>query len=205
MPRISNLFQIDFGAVRAAIAEANSGLADKHSGVMLKASNVPASLVSADDVRSAQAVRDELKRNISEIRAARLSDRKPLQALVKDVERYFQLMEREAKQSHDDIRRRLTDYMTKALTDESDVIDIGSAVASVTETEKAIILRASPEQDVIVVESEWNLVAVDQDAIDIEALRPYFTSHQLLLAARKHMQDHGPNSLEGATYEKRAV
>ena len=47
---------------------------------------------------------------------------------------------------------------------------------------------------------KWEVAGVDRATVDLEKLRPYLTEYALRLAAKAHLDENGPNAVQGVTY-----
>ncbi len=61
---------------------------------------------------------------------------------------------------------------------------------------------AEPPLEEAQVELVWSVEGFDRETLDLEALRSYLTETAILLACRRHLADHGPHSLPGASYRQ---
>ena len=52
---------------------------------------------------------------------------------------------------------------------------------------------------------DWEILSFDHAAIDLEALRPFLTEASILAACRKHLEENGPNTLDGVRYRQVAA
>jgi len=206
----SNLFSIDVNAVLRAISEANDSLVKRHSALMEAFHRVPTDLQTDDDIQRAKRFAEQLKESAGRCRSTRLADAKPLMALLKRVEAFFKTMETEANTARDAIlasiseagRRRAIETRRShapALPKPApEAVMINRQTGEVLGT--ALPLSAISAATDIEIPLAWHIDGVDRDAVDLEALRPFFTDLALLTAARGHLRAHGPHGLRGVTY-----
>ena len=215
----NNLFAIDFDAVLRVIAETNAGLVDRHTRLMEALDRMPEVLDGQQDIDRATRFAGQLQENTKQCRRARLSDTKPLSQLLKQVEQFFKVMEKQSDRAREQVVtrigeaiRRRGDHADPEAHQDARQPDSPSPSAHMiinpTTGEvlgEATTARADGPASGDAVRMTWHVDGVSREDIDLEALRPYLTDAALLTAARHHLKHHGPHSLKGASYAEKAV
>ena len=211
----SNLFAIDFDAVLRVIADSNAGLVDRHSQLMKALERMPAVLDGQEDIDRATRFARQLQDNTKRCRGARLSDTKPLTHLLKQVEQFFKVMEKQSESARahvvdkigEAIRRHRSRRDDRAHQPDSAPHSVGMIIDPTTGEVfgEAAAARAEAPASSHAVRMAWHVDGVSREEIDLEALRPYLTEVALLNAARHHLKHHGPHALKGASYAEKAV
>jgi hypothetical protein len=219
MKNTSNLFAIDFDALVNAIQEANAPLAKRCQDLIDAGDRFPSDLSNDDQVGRAHKFARLLDMQIKECSKARLNDTKPFKDVTKKIESFFRTFEDRLKSVQGRVLDALSRVALRARADNqrstvtySDVdADAESAESPSTKTTivntqtgqvYASVLPSERTADVI--PTVWKIDSISRLDIDLEALRPYLTTHALLQAANKHLSVHGPHSLRGAAYSLRA-
>jgi hypothetical protein len=209
----SNLFAIDIDAVIRAIAEANAGLVDRHQRLMDALLRVPPHLETDDDIERAKRFVEQLEEDASRCRAARLADTQPLTLLVKRVEAFFKVMEKQANAARAEVMAALSDAGRRRAA----LVHASCPPIRPTTTPETVIMNSrtgevlaavtppAPPQSAAAIPLTWSIEAVDREKLDLEALRPFLTDAALLSAARAHLKANGPHSLPGVTYVEQAA
>jgi polyhydroxyalkanoate synthesis regulator phasin len=204
MSGISNILAIDSDAILRAVRDANQGLIDPHNELHSRCERLSNVLSKSEQVEEAKNLADELKRDAARWQRARLADTKPLKALLDKIESFFKEAETASKtarasivSSLDALRQAVraqdaSPFASEAVIVNSETGEVLAQISSHTETRK--VIESIP--------TTWDVVSVDRQALDLEALRGCFTDYQLLMAARKHMEVYGNRNLRGATYEQ---
>jgi len=182
----SNLFAIDFDAVLRVIAETNAGLVDRHARLMEAPERMPEVL-----------------------------DSPALSQLLKQVEQFFKVMEKQSDHARELVVTRIGEALRRR-GDHGDrdappsdapppsapmIIDPGTGEV----LGEASVPRADGTASGDAVRMVWHVEGVSREDVDLEALRPYLTDTALLNAARHHLKHHGPHSLKGASYAEKPV
>lgn len=212
----SNLFAIDIDAVLRAIADANAGIVDRHHELMNKLHQVPPHLESDDEIERAKRFAEQLKEDANRCRSARLTDTKPLNLLVKRVEAFFKILEKQASAAREDIMTALSDVGRRRATfarAASPLLEPSPTPETVMinrETGEVLAAATLPgvpraPNSTTIIPLSWHIENVDRSMVDLEALRPFLTDAALLIAARAHLKAKGPHTLPGATYVEKAA
>jgi hypothetical protein len=136
-----------------------------------------------------------------------LSDGRPFKDAGTKVNAFFERTEKPLKQAHATVLERLTEAAKQVQSIEEiapvtppEPIDIG--VSGETVITAVPPQPSQPKSTREEIELTWSVNDFDRANLDLEALRSYFTEAQILAACRKHLDDHGPNMLEGVRYRK---
>jgi hypothetical protein len=212
----SNLFAIDFEAVLRVIAETNAGLVDRHARLMEALERMPDVLDGPEDIDRATRFAGQLQENTKRCRRARLSDTKPLTQLLKQVEQFFKVMEKQSDRAREQVLSKIGEALRRR-GDHGDQKDVPPSDAPPTSAHMIIdpatgevlgevsVPRADGTASGDAVRMIWHIEGVSREEVDLEALRPYLTDTALLNAARHHLKHHGPHSLKGASYAEKPV
>lgn len=209
----SNLFAIDIDASLRAIAEANTGLVDRHKKLMDALDRVPPHLETDDDIERAKRFAEQLKDHASRCRTARLADIKPLRKLVERVEAFFKTMEKPANAARDEVMAALSEVgrrrAAQARASPQHVAPSPETVIINRETGEVLAAAIPPAAPstarTAAIPLTWHVDTVDRATVDLEALRPFLSEAALQTAARAHLQANGPHTLPGATYVEKAA
>ena len=209
-----NLFAVDIDGMRRLLAEANAPLVNRSRELLDALERMPAEIAADEDREKAVRFALLLKDQIKECRSARLSDCKSFKEAVKTVESFFAEFEAPLKAAEKTVLAAITRAELRLRAEQSPPpvstpppSDVADVVVSDTGTR---VVSASPSplppppSGKDSVELVWTVSDVDREAVDLEALRPYFSDHALKQAAQKHLAEKGPNTLGGVYYEQRA-
>jgi hypothetical protein len=201
---ISNILAIDSDAILRAVKEANQGLIGPHEELQTRCDKLPRVLFTGEQIKEAKSLAEELKKDAARWQRARLADTKPLKNLLERIEGFFKEMETASKSTRSSIVSSLDSLRQIAKLHETSQPS-NEAVIVNTETGEVLAQISTPDERRQAIESiptKWDVVSVDRQTLDLEALRGCFTDHQLLMAARKHMEVYGNRNLRGASYEQ---
>jgi hypothetical protein len=188
-----NLFYIDPEAIVATLADANASLVDRIERTFGEIDT----LAKLDpSVENATRQGRKLKALEAEIRKAQAADGASFREAQAIVKRYFDGLRAKVGTRLGRISQFLDAQLQEAGRSATTVAISYDGVA-VIETRAAHI--ETP------VAAEWQVDGVERDALDLEALRYYFTDHQLLLASRKHLRETGARQVAGVMYRQHAT
>jgi hypothetical protein len=201
---ISNILAIDSDAILRAVKDANVSLIGPHTVLQTRCERLPKSLSTSEQIEEAKSLAEDLKKDAARWQRARLADTKPLKNLLERIEGFFKEMETTSKSARASIVSSL-ESLRKVFTENETSHPFNEAVIVNTETGEVLAqISASDDrrQAIETIPTKWDVASVDRQTLDLEALRGCFTDHQLLMAAKKHMEMYGSRSLRGATYEQ---
>jgi hypothetical protein len=205
----SNIFAIDFDAIRNSLNDANLVLTERVNDILAALDRLPSSLETSDDIHRANKFARQIDDQISEVRRARLLDGKPFRVATTTVKSFFDEMEKPLKKGLETVLELLTETAEVNLafedTDssqnpESIGIEIsGETIVSINSD------QTSHHKSTTDIHLTWNVESFDRDSLDLEALRNYLTDRVILTACKKHLADHGPNQINGVEYQRIAT
>ena len=205
----SNLFAIDFDALKSSLKDANQGLTDRVNDILAALDRMPTSLETSDDIRRANQFARQIDDRISEIKRARLSNGKPFRTATTTMKSFFDEMEKPLKVGLETVLGLLTqaaknnlalEDITTSQNQKSIGIEIsGETIVSVNSD------QISQHESTDGIRLVWNVDSFDRDSLDLEPLREYLTDTVILTACKKHLADHGPNRIVGVQYRRIAT
>jgi hypothetical protein len=201
---ISNILAIDSDAILRAVKDANQSLVGPHEELQVRCERLPEVLSTKEQIEEARSLAEELKKDATRWQRARLADTKPLKNLLEKIEGFFKGMETASKAARvslvtslDSTRQMVRSIEAYQPSNEAVIVnrETGEVLAQIsTHDERRNAIDSLPTM--------WDIVSIDRQSLDLEALRGCFTDHQLLMAARRHMETYGNRNLRGATYEQ---
>jgi hypothetical protein len=196
----SNLYSIDFDALRSVLAEANAHLAKKQELLLAEIGQTRLADLSQDkSVRLAK----KLKALIKDLRDARLTDGAPFRRASDLIKAYFSELDKPLSKALESLQGHLSrslDFGVRA--------GAGKTVAIAVNRDGEPIIAATPGNGTHVlleIPSKWEVKSVDRQNLDLESLRGLFTERELLLACKRHLCRHGPHQINGVGYARAAV
>ena len=204
----SNLFAIDYDAIRSTLADANAPLLRRRDDLLAASSRAPEQLEGGEDVDRARRFAGQLDEAIREARKARLSDGRPFRDASATVKSFFDEIEKPLQNASRTILARLTDAAHRVRPRLGETpISAPPAAIGIDISGEAIVTTAphrSPQSTPLHPEIKlaWSIEDFDRATLDLEALRDYLTKAAILAACRKHLADHGPQKLSGAVYHE---
>ena len=201
-----NIFVVDIESVREILKEANAAVAQRSRDLISAFQRMPATLASEDEMRRALMFSGQLKEQMKECRAARLSDEKSFKDAVKAVEDYFSDIEKPLKPALESVVRRIACYEAERRPDratEAHPVPVMKSDEGLTIAVGAAAPASAGESPIVTL--NWAVASIDRQALDLESLRPYLTDAALRQAATRHLIAHGPHQLRGVGYEQVAA
>ena len=204
----SNLFAIDYDAIRSTLADANAPLLRRRDDLLAAYARAPEQLETDEDVDRARRFAGQLDEAIRETRKARLSDGRPFRDASATVKSFFDEIDKPLRNASRSILARLTDAAHRGRPTPGETpIPAPPARIGIDVSGAAIVTTAphrSPQSTPLHPEIKlaWSIEDFDRATLDLEALRDYLTEAAILAACRKHLADHGPQKLSGVVYHE---
>jgi hypothetical protein len=205
-----NLFALDQGSIESTLAEANASLMRRRDDLLKDFDKLPGRLETEAEIEAARAFADELEDLLAEAKKARLSDGRPFAEAGKLIKSFFARIEGPLKSMLEEVVDRVTDVGLRQLEQVADEEDLDDDDAeedadplpspAIRATGGApIISKATASTQIAMA---WIVSEVDQQTVNLEELRRFFTESALLAACRRHLEENGPHRLKGVTYEQ---
>ena len=208
----NNLFNIDVDNIESILAEANTDLLEKHANLLNKISEIPSEISNPNEVESVQNLLTEMKSVGKEWRTARLRDGSPFTDATKIVKKWFSHYEDYLKNKTKNINQLLTDFAISQQEEpeeaEEEVVEEPGLWQKLTGKGDKLPDTQTDETEVepaIKVPLAWQVKGYNISTLPLEELREHFTDHSIRMALKKHLDNNGPNLLEGVEYEQIAT
>jgi hypothetical protein len=203
----SNLFAIDYDAIKTTLTDANAPLLKRRADLLAAFSRAPESLALDEDVTRARRFAGQLDKAIRDARRARLSDGRPFRDASATVKTFFAEIENPLKEALQAILKRLTDASHRSRPRPADPPVSEPTPLGIDISGKTIATAGShqPPQSTdphAEIPLAWSIERFDRAALDLEALRNCLTDAAILVACRRHLADHGPHALAGVVYRE---
>lgn len=214
----NNLFNIDIDNIESVLAEANTDLLEKYANLLNKISEIPSEISNPNEVESVQNLLTEMKSVGREWSKARLADGRPFTDATKIVKKWFSHYEDYLKNKTKNINQLLTDF---AISQQEEPEEVEEEVVEETGLWKKLTGKGDKLPDVQTDEPEptdeteaepainvplvWQVKGYNISTLPLEELREHFTDHSIRMALKKHLDNNGPNLLEGVEYEQIAM
>jgi len=216
----NNLFNIDIDSIESVLAEANTDLLEKHANLLNKISEIPSEISNPNEAESVQNLLAEMKSVGKEWRTARLRDGSPFTDATKIVKKWFGHYEDYLKNKTKNTNQQLTDF---AISQQEEIEEVAEEAEEAeepglwqkltgtserttgAETEDTQTTTENETEQVINVPLAWQIKGYDITTLPLEELREHFTDHCIKMALKKHLDNNGPNLLEGVEYEQIAT
>jgi hypothetical protein len=217
----NNLFNIDIDNIELLLAEANTDLLDKHVNLVNKISKIPSEISNPNEVELVQNLLTEVKSLGKQWSKTRLKDGKPFTDATKIVKNWFGHYEDYLKNKTKNANQLLTDFaisqqeklreeVLEEHLDEEEYIDEEEHYDEEDHQENLGYLPNSDfklkdeteAEPVINVPLAWQVKGYNISNLPLEELREYFSDHSIRMALKKHLDNNGPNLLEGVEYEQ---
>ena len=208
----NNLFNIDIDNIESILAEANADLVEKHANLLNKISEIPSEISNPNEVESVQNLLTEMKSVGKKWSKARLADGRPFTDATKIVKKWFSHYEDYLKNKTKNINQLLTDFAISQQEEpeeaEEEVVEEPGLWQKLTGKGDKLPDTQTDETEVepaIKVPLAWQVKGYNISTLPLEELREYFTDHSIRMALKKHLDNNGPNLLEGVEYEQIAT
>ena len=201
----SNLFAIDHDALRAVLADANRKLVERKDELCSALPRVPEALLVPDQIARTKIFARQLQDAIRELRSSRLSDGRPFREATATVAAFFREIDNPLQAAVGIISQRLTEAALRNRIDQAGPDRSVPVSVDLSGNEIIASRRApGPGSGEATIDLDWEIDDVERKALDLEALRPFFTDACLMTACKKHLGARGPQSLKGVTYKQSA-
>jgi hypothetical protein len=205
----SNIFAIDFDALKSSLKDANQSLTDRVNDILAALDRMPTSLETSDDVHRANLFARQIDDRINEVKRARLLDGKPFRVASTSIKSFFDEMEKPLKAGLETVLGLLTQtakdnlsFDDTATSQNSKSIGIEISGETIVSVNSDQISRHESTDGIRLI---WNVESFDRDNLDLETIRTYLTDAVILAACKKHLADHGPNQIDGVEYQRIAT
>ena len=224
--RNSNLFSIDLDGIVAVLADANGPLINKAEEMLGVASRFSDAVQSVDEAEQLKAFLKSLRAQTRDVSSARLSDGRPFTDAAAVVKAWFGKTENrlkavdkklsgvltkfasEVQYRAEEIRRRNAEIeaaQNEEADQESRVIGVtvtGAPVVTVNSPSNASVHELEDVPETPNVELIWQAKDFNREDLDLEKLRLFLTDYAIKLAINAHIKEHGPNQIDGVSYEQ---
>ena len=193
---LEQLFQIDFdveGSCSAAYGDKLSAIEFQKvrlEKMLLGQANEESAVWLRDFLGEVRTLKTQARRN------GRLLQTKSGKQHVKRVENWFKSnIENEIQELENRVRAALLDLVMPQPQDPGKTEEPDPGVPTTVPISK-------PKTSVTGVELKWEVLEVNRTTVDLEQLRPYLTDYALKNAAKAHLDENGPDLLQGVTYSQ---
>jgi hypothetical protein len=136
----------------------------------------------------------------NQARKQRLLEQKEFNTALKTVQQVFDEIERPLGDAISDLLKKVGEDSLRRLANEppgqtAGVTDRGEPIVSITTQQAPPVIGEN-------IKLIWDVGSLDRASLDLEQLRNFFTDASLMLACRKHLEDHGPWQLKGVRYHQ---
>jgi hypothetical protein len=226
----TNLFSIDFEAIKAVLEDANAPMLSHAEQIISKAREYPDEITANAAAEELKSFLVQLRLQTKQVTQARLSDGRSFSDASKVVQEWFGKTENKLKAADTRISKILSSYASRiyaqaetvrrrneerqrTLNEEEQKKDIMIGQSTTGES----IISANPPSTVeryvseknLEIEPEvpsvllvWQLKDFDIRKLDLEKLRIYFTEFAIKNAINSHIKENGPNQIAGVEYEQ---
>jgi hypothetical protein len=211
----NNLFNIDIDNIELLLAEANKDLLNKHGNLVNKISKIPSEISNPNEVELVQNLLTEVKSLGKQWSKTRLKDGKPFTDATKIVKNWFGPYEDYLKNKAKNANQLLTDFaisqqeklreeaLEEYLNEEEHYDEEGHEENLGYLPNSDFKLKDETEAEPLInVSLAWQVKGYNISNLPLEKLREYFTDHSIRMALKKHLDNNGPNLLEGVEYEQ---
>ena len=193
-PPVDQLFEIDLeveDACRAAYGDKLSAIENQKlrlEQVLDGQANEEDAAWLRDFLSDVRTLKSQARRN------GRLLQTKSGKQHIKRVETWFKSnIENEIQELENRVRTALLGLVIQDQQEASQTAGPDLGVPAIAQRQQTLT-------NVPGVALKWEVSGVDRATVDLEQLRPYFTEYALQLAARAHLDENGPNAVQGVTY-----
>ena len=211
----NNLFNIDIDSIESVLAEANTDLLEKHANLLNKISEIPSEISNPNEVESVQNLLTEMKSVGKQWSKTRLEDGKPFTDATKIVKKWFGHYEDYLKNKTKNINQLLTDFAISQQEEPAEeVVEEPGLWQKLTgkgdklpdaQTDEPEPTDETEAEPAINVPLAWQVKGYNISTLPLEELREHFSDHSIRMALKKHLDNNGPNLLEGVEYEQIAM
>jgi len=211
----NNLFNIDIDNIELLLAEANKDLLNKHGNLVNKISKIPSEISNPNEVELVQNLLTEVKSLGKQWSKTRLKDGKPFTDATKIVKNWFGPYEDYLKNKAKNANQLLTDFaisqqeklreeaLEEYLNEEEHYDEEGHEENLGYLPNSDFKLNDETEAETVInVPLAWQVKGYNISNLPLEELREYFSDHSIRMALKKHLDNNGPNLLEGVEYEQ---
>ena len=223
LPKNSNLFAIDFGAIEAVLEDANRELIAASNQILERSRQFPENL---NDNKTAEKLANflrELEKQKKEVSQARLADGRPFTDASKVVKRWFSHTENELKEVESQLKDRLAKFSISAAIKANEVrisneqnqsqpqVErehpigqslTGDVIVTVNTGAKTPLTSSQQEPEVPNVKLTWQVKDWEIENLNLEMLRHHFSDGAIRYAINAHIKENGPNKIPGVAYEQ---
>ena len=198
-PPVDQLFEIDLeveDACRAAYGDRLSAIENQKlrlEQVLEGQANEEDAAWLRDFLSDVRTLKSQARRNGS------LLQTKSGKQHIKRVETWFKSnIENEIQELENRVRTALLGLVMRDQQEANQTEGPDLGVPTIAQTQQTLT-------NVPGVALKWEVASVDRATLDLEKLRPYLTEYALKLAAKAHLDENGPNALQGVTYNQTLV
>jgi len=211
------LFFINEEQIRQSLKSANKDLVT-HCGAVSYGVDcrMPNSIETTIEIHIANDLILELQAAQKQTRDARLSDQRPFRNAIKIIDDFYKEIDNALETQADGllamvaealIEQEEQNFIQTALR-EGNGEQVGQHQALIAFDSSAnAIATASPSniRSASAARLEWAVKDIDENTLDLEAIRHHFTKTELKKACERLLKEEGPIEIEGLEYERKAV
>ena len=209
----SNLFKIDLSAILKTIEDANKDLLINTEILLNELEVLPKIVTNDTELKVVQDFIVKISLHKKDVAQSRLSDGKPFSDASKTIKNWYASIEDQLKSTEKNLSDNVNYYVNKKfeknmINQKDDIHSEESTVGltyegeSIISTNNSKVIDTQNESLINDLKINWEIESFDRDLVPIELLRKYFSDYSIKLALSKHLNENGPNKLEGVLYTR---